>query len=46
LEGQDDYFLTSVESSLEFIRDISAKDLTIDPKEYEERYNEAKVKLE
>lgn len=46
LSGEDEYYLTTLESIAEFIHGIGAKDLKIDPQEYEQLTNKAKLDLE
>ncbi|CDW91862.1 UNKNOWN [Stylonychia lemnae] len=45
LQGQDDYYLTTLSSTIEFISNLSAKDLKIDPDYYNEQYNFYKAQL-
>jgi len=39
LDGQEEYYLTNLESAVEFIQNISAKDLKIDPNDYQRKLN-------
>eukprot|EP00347_Sterkiella_histriomuscorum_P011404 403372588 len=41
LEGKEQYHLTTVSSSVSFLMNLKAKDLDIDPSEYEELYQKA-----
>jgi len=42
LDGQEEYYLTNLESAAEFIYNMSYKDLKIDKNEYERLYDLAK----
>ena len=46
LSGEDEYYLTTLESIAEFIHGISAKDLKIDGKEYEQLVKKSILELE
>lgn len=46
LSGEDEYYLTTLESIAEFIHGISAKDLKIDAKEYDQLVKKSILELE
>jgi hypothetical protein len=46
LSGEDEYYLTTIESVVEFLHGINPKDLKIDEQEYKKLYKKATEDLD